>query len=123
MKVQGWVRAFGGEPQQGMETAMSLAGTWAVTRQAAARLVLPLAVLYAIMVGIGLLITRVAHDDWPLTVEDTVNRELERERGGVVDVVSQVFSTLASTPVIVGTTAVIALLLYLTSRNWREPRS
>ncbi|WP_033341393.1 phosphatase PAP2 family protein [Catenuloplanes japonicus] len=100
---------------------MSLAGTWAVTRQAAARLVLPLAVLYAIMVGIGLLITRVAHDDWPLTVEDTVNRELERERGGVVDVVSQVFSTLASTPVIVGTTAVIALLLYLTSRNWREP--
>ncbi|MDQ0370502.1 phosphatase PAP2 family protein [Catenuloplanes indicus] len=100
---------------------MSLAGTWAVVRQAAARLVLPLALLYAALVGLGLLITRVLHDDWPLTLEDDVNRQLEQERGGTADAVSKVFSTLADTHTVIAITAVVALVLFLTSRNWREP--
>ncbi|MDR7326425.1 MULTISPECIES: phosphatase PAP2 family protein [Catenuloplanes] len=100
---------------------MSLAGTWAVVRQAAARLVLPLVLLYAVMVGLGMLITRVVDDVWPLTVEDDLNRQLVTERGGTSDAISKVFSTLADTHVVIGITAVIALALYVTSRNWREP--
>ncbi|MFI5844278.1 phosphatase PAP2 family protein [Catenuloplanes sp. NPDC051500] len=100
---------------------MSLAGTWAVIRQAAIRLVLPLVLLYAFMVGLGLLITRVLNDVWPLTLEDEVNRQLERERGGTPDVISLVYSTIASTSVVIGVTAVVALGLYLWLRSWREP--
>ncbi|MDR7274663.1 phosphatase PAP2 family protein [Catenuloplanes atrovinosus] len=100
---------------------MSLAGTWAVVRQAAVRLVLPLALLYAIMVGLGLLITRVLDDVWPLTLEDDVNRRLEDERGGAADAISLVFSTVASTQVIILVTAIVALVLALTRRDWREP--
>ena len=100
---------------------MSLAGTWAVLRQAASRLVLPLALLYAIMVGLGLLITRELYDNWPFTLEDDVNRQLEAERGGTPDVISKVFSTAADTTTVIVITAVVALILFLTSRNWREP--
>jgi membrane-associated phospholipid phosphatase len=100
---------------------MSLAGTWAVIRQAAVRLLLPLVLLYAVMVGLGLLITRVLSDEWPLSMEDEVNRQLERERGGTADVISLVYSTIASTSVVIIATAVIALILAVTLKSWREP--
>lgn len=100
---------------------MSLAGTWDVIRQAATRLVLPLVLLYAFMVGLGLLITRVIGDDWPLSMEDDINRQLERERGGTADVISLVYSTIADTMSIIIVTAVVAFILAVTLKSWREP--
>ncbi|ADL49401.1 hypothetical protein [Micromonospora aurantiaca (nom. illeg.)] len=44
------------------------------------RVLLPLALLFALMVGLGLLVTRVLARTWPFTVEDTVNRELAGDR-------------------------------------------
>ncbi|MEV4624869.1 phosphatase PAP2 family protein [Micromonospora sp. NPDC049523] len=100
---------------------MSIAAIPHVLRQFTTRLLLPVAVLYGVMVGLGLLVTKVLDDVWPLTVEDTVNRQLEAERSGTANGVSLVFSTIASTPAIIAVTAVVACVLALTLRRWREP--
>ena len=65
------------------------------------------------MVGLGLLVTRVLARTWPFTVEDAVNRELAADRTGGWNDVSLVFSTLASTQMIVVVTVLVALVLRL----------
>lgn len=92
-----------------------------VVAQFLKRIFAPVAVLLAVMIGLGLLITKVLAHTWPLTVEDSVNRELERDRTAELNAVSLVFSTLASTPAVIIVTAVAALVLRLTLKRWREP--
>jgi membrane-associated phospholipid phosphatase len=99
--------------------ATTTASAVTVLRQFATRLLLPLAVVYALMVGLGMLVTKVLNQVWPLTAEDAVNRELERERDAVGDGVSLVFSTIGSTPAIIAVTALAALVLVLRGRRWR----
>jgi membrane-associated phospholipid phosphatase len=84
------------------------------------RVLVPIAVLLGVMIAIGLLITKVAMHLWPLTVEDSVNREFERDRTHDISLVSLVFSTLASTPAVIAGTVLAAIVLRLTLRRWRE---
>ena len=84
------------------------------------RVFVPVAVLLGIMIGLGLLVTKVMMHMWPLTVEDSVNREFERDRTQEVSAVSLFFSTLASTPVIIAVTVVAAVVLRLVLKRWRE---
>jgi|SRR4051794_37585397 membrane-associated phospholipid phosphatase len=92
-----------------------------VALQAVKRVILPVAVLLSVMVGLGLLVTKVLSDHWPFTAEDAVNRELARDRTESWTPVSLVFSTLASTPVIIAVTVVVAVILRVTLHRWREP--
>ncbi|WP_319461575.1 phosphatase PAP2 family protein [Micromonospora sp. RTP1Z1] len=85
------------------------------------RVLLPLALLFSVMVALGLLVTRVLAKAWPFTVEDAVNRELAGDRTAGWNVVSLVFSTLASTQMIVVVTVLVALVLRLVLHRWREP--
>ncbi|WP_089157597.1 phosphatase PAP2 family protein [Micromonospora sp. NBS 11-29] len=87
----------------------------------ARRVLLPLVLLFALMVGLGLLVTRVLAHTWPFTVEDAVNRELAGDRTAGWNDVSLVFSTLASTQMIVVVTVLAALVLRLVLHRWREP--
>ncbi|MER6596403.1 phosphatase PAP2 family protein, partial [Micromonospora purpureochromogenes] len=89
--------------------------------QVVKRVLVPVALLLAFMVLLGVLVTRVLDRAWPFTVEDAVNRELAADRTGGWNDVSLVFSTLASTQVIVLVTAVAALVLRLVLHRWREP--
>ncbi|GAB3177164.1 undecaprenyl-diphosphatase [Micromonospora palomenae] len=89
--------------------------------QVVKRVLVPVALLLALMVLLGVLVTRVLDRVWPFTVEDAVNRELAADRTGGWNDVSLVFSTLASTQVIVLVTAVAALILRLVLHRWREP--
>jgi undecaprenyl-diphosphatase len=91
-----------------------------VAVQALKRVFVPVAVLLGVMVGLGLLITKVMMNTWPLTVEDSVNRELERDRTHEISMVSLIFSTLASTPAIIAVTVLAAIALRLTLKRWRE---
>jgi PAP2 superfamily len=93
----------------------------AVARQFGKRILLPVVVLLLLMIGLGLLVTKVWNHAWPFTVEDSVNRELAGDRNGSGNGVSGFFSTLASTPVIIAVTAVVAIILRLTLHRWREP--
>jgi membrane-associated phospholipid phosphatase len=92
-----------------------------VAVQSLKRVFLPVAVLLAVMIGLGLLVTKVLNHDWPFTVEDSVNRSLAGDRVGWANGVTWFFSTLASTPVIIAVTAVTAVILRLTLHRWREP--
>jgi len=92
-----------------------------VVVQSVRRVVLPVAVLLSVIVGLGLLVTKVLYDDWPFTAEDALNRGFAGDRTESWSAVSLVFSTLASTPVIIGVTVVVAVTLRLTLRRWREP--
>ncbi|NYF55735.1 phosphatase PAP2 family protein [Micromonospora purpureochromogenes] len=89
--------------------------------QVVKRVLAPVALLLTFMVLLGVLVTRVLDRVWPFTVEDAVNRELAADRTGGWNDVSLVFSTLASTQVIVLVTVVAALVLRLVLHRWREP--
>ncbi|MET8909357.1 phosphatase PAP2 family protein [Micromonospora sp. NPDC004551] len=92
-----------------------------VAVQIARRVLLPVTLLFALLVGLGLLVTRVLAHTWPFTVEDTVNRDLAAHRTPGWNDVSLVFSTLASTQLIVVVTVLVALVLRLVLHRWREP--
>ena len=47
-----------------------------VVLQSVKRVILPIAALLCVIVGLGLLVTKVLYDDWPFTAEDALNREL-----------------------------------------------
>ncbi|GGO12952.1 phosphatase PAP2 family protein [Micromonospora parathelypteridis] len=85
------------------------------------RVLLPVSLLLGVMVLLGVLITRVLARTWPFTVEDAVNRELAGDRTDGWNSVSLVFSTLASTQMIVVVTVLVALALRLWLKRWREP--
>ncbi|MCG5460973.1 phosphatase PAP2 family protein [Micromonospora sp. NPDC053740] len=85
------------------------------------RVLLPVSLLLGLMVLLGVLVTRVFARTWPFTVEDAVNRELAADRTGDWNNVSLVFSTLASTQMIVAVTVLVALALRLWLKRWREP--
>ncbi|MGC5017539.1 phosphatase PAP2 family protein [Micromonospora sp. DT47] len=89
--------------------------------QVAKRVLLPVALLLSFMILLGVLVTRVFDKVWPFTAEDTVNRELAADRTGGWNDVSLVFSTLASTQMIVVVTVLVALVLRLVLHRWREP--
>jgi undecaprenyl-diphosphatase len=93
----------------------------AVALQIGKRILLPVAVLLLVMIGLGLLVTKVWNHSWPFTVEDSINRELAGDRTDAGNGVSWFFSTVGSTPVIIGVTAVVAIILRLTLHRWREP--
>jgi undecaprenyl-diphosphatase len=92
-----------------------------VAVQIARRVLLPVALLFAVLVALGLLVTRVLAKTWPFTVEDALNREFAAHRTAGWNDVSLVFSTLASTQLIVVVTVLVALVLRLVLHRWREP--
>jgi membrane-associated phospholipid phosphatase len=92
-----------------------------VALQALRRVILPIAGWLLLMIGLGLLVTRVLAEEWPVTAEDTVNRDLAAGRTGDANAISGFFSLIGSTPVIIGVTVVAAVALRLRLRRWREP--
>jgi undecaprenyl-diphosphatase len=103
----------------GVQSTRSL--TW---RRALARMLARLAAgwlaIVTVMVSLGLLVTRVLGDSWPLDREDAVNTTLERGRTPFGDSVTLVMSHIAATPVIIATMLVVALGLRWTLDRWRE---
>jgi len=85
------------------------------------RILLPVVALLIVMIGLGLLVTKVAEHTWPFTVEDGVNRGFAGDRTGFWNGVTWFFSMVGSTPVIIGVTIICAIVLRLKLHSWREP--
>jgi len=80
------------------------------------KVLLPGLAIYALIVGIGLLLTKVL----PSSAEDGMDRSFAASRTAEGNTVSEVFSLLGSTPVIIGLMLVTAVALRLAFHRWRE---
>jgi membrane-associated phospholipid phosphatase len=85
------------------------------------RVILPLALLTAVMISLGLLITKSLAHTWPFTIEDQVNRTLFADRNLTWDTVTNAICILANTPLIIAVTALAAGAMWLVYKRWREP--
>jgi undecaprenyl-diphosphatase len=82
--------------------------------------ILPIALLTAVMIGLGFLVTRVLVHVWPFTIEDQAVRALVAARTPTWDRVSNLVSLIAYT---VGLTAVMVVagcMMRIAYRRWRE---
>jgi len=79
-----------------------------------------LAVLFAVMTGLGLLVTRVLQDVPPLSDEAAVDRTLAAARTPAATAVSGFFSLVGSTGLIIGVLVAVAVVFRLVFHRWRE---
>jgi membrane-associated phospholipid phosphatase len=78
-----------------------------------------LALDYLLLLGIGLLLTKVfEHDSW-LTAENGINTDFVHHRTATATEVSLIGSGLGNTAAIIGALAVVAIALVLAMRQWR----
>ncbi|HEY4315417.1 MAG TPA: phosphatase PAP2 family protein [Actinomycetes bacterium] len=78
-----------------------------------------LALDYLLLLGIGLLLTKMfEHDSW-LTAENHVNTDLAHHRSATGNDISYVGSGLGNTAAIIGALAVVAIVLVIVMRKWR----
>ena len=81
----------------------------------AARILVPLAALLLAMIGLGLTVAKL------LGHENGLNAWFVAHDTGPLDAISEFFSLVGSTPVIIGVTALVAVILRLTLHRWAEP--
>src|SRR3954452_15550858 len=86
----------------------------------AARVLLSLAVLWAVILGLGLLLTKVLDHSGLPGVEDDVNRALAENRTPRMNDVTYLLSGLGNTGAIVGALIVVAIALRLLLKRWNE---
>jgi|1186.fasta_scaffold140510_2 membrane-associated phospholipid phosphatase len=86
----------------------------------AARVLLSLAVLWAVILGLGLLLTKVLDHSGLPGVEDDVNRALADNRTPRMNDVTYLLSGLGNTGAIVGALIVVAIALRLLLKRWNE---
>lgn len=84
------------------------------------RVIVYVAALFALMVGIGRLVTKVLEHTSPISGEDSVNRSLVNDRTPTGNRITGFFSMLASTPVIIGMLIVVFIVFRVVYHRWRE---
>ena len=87
----------------------------------ATRLLLPFLVVGGLTVLIGLLVTRLFDGSDLSEADVSATRWLAENRSGNVVTLTEYGTLLGETPVIVGLTALAALVLRLVYQRWREP--
>jgi hypothetical protein len=84
----------------------------------AGKVVVSLAVLYGILVGIGLLLTKVFENSTLLREEDDFNKALADGRTPTMNDVTYILSGLGNTGAIIGAMVVVAIALRLATKKW-----
>jgi membrane-associated phospholipid phosphatase len=84
------------------------------------RLVALVALLWALLAGLGLLVTHVWQHDYPFDAEDGIDRSLAAHRTPLGKAVTGFFSLVGSTGVIIGVLLVVAICFRLAFHRWRE---
>ena len=82
--------------------------------------ILPIALLTAVMIGLGFLVTHVLVHVWPFTVEDQAVRALVAARTPTLDRASNLISLVAYTPGVVAATIVAGCTMRIACHRWRE---
>lgn len=82
--------------------------------------ILPIALLTAVMIGLGFLVTHVLEQVWPFAIEDQAVRALVAARTPARDRVSEVVSLMAYTPGLATMLVVAGGTMRLAYERWRE---
>jgi membrane-associated phospholipid phosphatase len=86
----------------------------------AGKVLLSLAAVYAVLVGIGLLLTKVLEHSSLITAEDHVNSGLAHHRDKALNNMTYVLSGLGNTAAIVVAMVVVAVAMRLALKRWPE---
>jgi membrane-associated phospholipid phosphatase len=81
---------------------------------------LSLAVVYAVLVAIGLLVTKVLDHTGLVTAEDDVTNALVRHRDRPLNDVTYLLSALGGATAIIGAAVAVAIFLRIALKRWRE---
>jgi membrane-associated phospholipid phosphatase len=84
------------------------------------RLALPAAIIATVMALLGLLVSHVLAHGWFGRTDLSIDRELAADRTPALNTVTLVLTYMASTPVIIGLTAVAAIACRIAFHRWRE---
>lgn len=84
-------------------------------RDAAARVLAPAAVLWAVIVGLGYLIVDVFND---IPAEDQLTRDVQKGRTATWDTITMIWSRIGNTEIIIGTCVVVSLIILWRTRQW-----
>ena len=84
------------------------------------RLLLGAALVFAVLATAGWLVTGSLAHDWPLSVEDGVNRFLAGHRTPALNGISGFFSNLANTPSAMALSAVAFVAIRVLTHRWAE---
>jgi membrane-associated phospholipid phosphatase len=90
------------------------------TARIAGKVLACLAVVYAALVGIGLLLTKVLEHSGLITAEDDINTGLAHHRDKALNDLTYVLSGLGNTAAIVGAMVVVAIAMRFALKRWRE---
>ena len=100
------------------------AATWDTPRfdrgRAVARLLVGGLLIAAVIIGLGLLLTKVSQGGWVATADLRVERWFAAHRTPTLNDVTLALTWLAETPVAVGLAIVLFFGLRLTTHRWRE---
>lgn len=84
-------------------------------RDAAARVLGPAAVLWAVIVGIGYLILNAFNE---IPAEDQWTRDLQKDRTPTWDTITMIWSRIGNTEIIIGTCVVVSLIILWRTKKW-----
>jgi membrane-associated phospholipid phosphatase len=91
------------------------------TTRIAGKVLLSLAIVYAVLVGIALLLTKVLDHSWLIRADNHVNTWLAHHRTKPLNDLTYVLSGLGNTAAIVGAMVVVAIAMRLALKRWPEP--
>ena len=91
------------------------------TTRIAGKVLLSLAVVYAVLVGIALLLTKVLDHSGFSRAEDSINSGLANHRTKPLNDLTYVLSGLGNTAAIIGAMVVVAIAMRVALKRWREP--
>ncbi|GAA2894003.1 hypothetical protein GCM10010517_58610 [Streptosporangium fragile] len=89
-------------------------------RGVARLILLPLAVMAALTLGVGLLITKVLQTTTLIANDKGVNAEMAQDRTAYLSSITDVVSGLSDTPVIIIGTLLLAIAFRLAFKRWNE---
>ena len=84
-------------------------------RDAAARVLAPAAVLWAVIVGLGYLIVHAFNE---IPAADQWTRDLQKDRTPTWDTVTMIWSRIGNTEIIIGTCVVVSLIILWRTKQW-----
>lgn len=90
------------------------------TARIASKVLACLAVVYAVLVGIGLLLTKVLDHSALITAENDINTGLADHRDKPLNDLTYLLSGLGNTAAVIGAMVVVAVAMRLALKRWRE---